>query len=60
MDKQIKKKRFTVKKVAMYAGIGLFVIFIAYQLIFAERRSTLIVDVQKITISDVKRGEFKE
>ena len=60
MDKQIKKKRFTVKKVAMYAGIGLFVIFIVYQLIFAERRSTLIVDVEKITISDVKRGEFKE
>ncbi|CAN5239913.1 efflux RND transporter periplasmic adaptor subunit [soil metagenome] len=60
MDKQIKKKRFTVKKVAMYGGIGLVVFFICYQLIFADRRSTLIVDVEKITISEVKRGEFKE
>jgi len=60
MDKQIAKKRFTVKKVAMYGGIGLFVIFVSYQLIFADRRSTLFVEKDKITISEVKRGEFKE
>lgn len=60
MDKKIKKKRFTVKKVAMYLGIALFVGFVGYQFIFADRRQTLIVDREKITISDVNRGIFQE
>jgi HlyD family secretion protein len=60
MDKQIKKKRFTVKRVATYGGIALFVIFIGYQFIFADRRSKLKIDRDKITISEVKRGVFQE
>jgi HlyD family secretion protein len=60
MDKQIKKKRFTVKKVATYGGIALFVIFIGYQFIFADRRSKLKIEKDKITISEVKRGVFQE
>lgn len=60
MDKQIKKKTFTVKRVATYGGIALFVAFIGYQFIFAERRSTLKVEKSKITISEVKRGVFQE
>src|SRR5688572_24017027 len=60
MDKQIKKKRFTVKKVATYGGIALFVTLIGYQFIFADRRSKLKVDKDKITISEVKRGVFQE
>jgi HlyD family secretion protein len=60
MDKQIKKKRWTVKKVAMYGGIALFVGFVGYQLIFADRRSKLKIEKDKITIAEVKRGEFKE
>ena len=60
MDKQIKKKKWTVKKVATYGGIALFVIFIGYQFIFADRRSKLKIDRDKITISEVKRGVFQE
>ena len=60
MDKQIKKKRFTVKKVATYGGIALFVVFIGYQFIFADRRSKLKIERDKITISEVKRGVFQE
>ena len=60
MDKKIKKKRFTVKKVSMYLGIALFVGFVGYQFIFADRRQSLIVDRDKITISDVNRGIFQE
>ena len=37
MDKQIKKKKWTVKKVATYGGIALFVIFVGYQFIFADQ-----------------------
>ncbi len=60
MDKQLKKKRFTVKKVATYGGIALFVVFIGYQFIFADRRSKLKIEKDKITISEVKRGVFQE
>ena len=60
MDKQLKKKRFTVKKVATWGGSALVIIFIAYQFLFADRRSRFKVDPNKITISEVKRGIFQE
>ena len=60
MDKQIKKKKWTVKRVATYGGIALFVIFIGYQFIFADRCSKLKIERDKITISEVKRGVFQE
>ncbi len=60
MDKKIKKKRFTVKKVSTYFGIVALVVFVAYQFIFADRRSTFKTEKDKVTISDVKMGEFKE
>ncbi len=60
MDKKLTKKRFTVKKVATYVGITAGVVFIGYQFIFADRRSKLKTEKDKITISEVKMGEFKE
>jgi HlyD family secretion protein len=60
MDKKIVKKKWTLKRVATYGGISVFVIFVAYQLIFADRRSRLKVEKDKITISVVKRGIFQE
>lgn len=60
MDKQIKKKRFTVKKVLTWGGGAIVIVLIAYQFIWADRRATLKVEKQKITISEVKRGVFQE
>lgn len=60
MDKKIAKKTWTVKRIATYGGVALLVVFIAYQFIFADRRSKLKVEKAKITISDVKRGVFQE
>lgn len=60
MDRQIKKKKWTVKNISMYGGIALFVGFIAYQFLFADRRSTLKVEKDKITIATVNRGVFQE
>lgn len=60
MDKQIKKKTWTLKRIATYGGIAVFVIFIGYQFIFADRRSKLKIEKDKITISEVKRGVFQE
>ena len=60
MDKKIEKKTWTLKRIGTYGGIALFVGFVGYQFIFADRRSTLKIDKDKITISDVKRGIFQE
>lgn len=60
MDKKIAKKNWTFKRIATYTGIAVFVVFVAYLTIFADRRSKLKVEKDKITISEVKRGEFKE
>ena len=47
MDKKIKKKTWTVKRITTYAGIALFIVFVGYQFIFADRRSKLKVDSEK-------------
>ncbi|MBS1543032.1 MAG: efflux RND transporter periplasmic adaptor subunit [Bacteroidetes bacterium] len=60
MDKKIEKKTWTLKRIATYGGIGLFVIAVSYQLLFADRRSRLKVDKEKLTISTVQRGVFQE
>lgn len=60
MDKQLKKKYWTLKRIATYGGIAALVSFVTYQFIFADRRSTYKTEKDKITISEVKKGEFKE
>jgi HlyD family secretion protein len=60
MDKQLKKKKWTVKRITTYSGGALLIIFIAYQFIFADRRSKLKVEKDKITIATVQRGVFQE
>lgn len=60
MDKVLKKKKWTLKKLGTYGGIAIFVIFVGYQFIFADRRSKLKIEREKITIAEVKRGQFKE
>ncbi|HET7179099.1 MAG TPA: HlyD family efflux transporter periplasmic adaptor subunit [Chryseosolibacter sp.] len=60
MDKQIKKKKWTVKRISTYGGIALFIVFVGYQMIFADRRSKLKIERDKITISNVQRGIFQE
>src|SRR5687768_9602422 len=60
MDKKIQKKKWTVKRIATYGGITLLVLFVGYQVIFADRRNKLKIDKDKITISTVQRGVFQE
>lgn len=60
MDKKIEKKTWTLKRIATI-GIGTsIVLFIAYQFIFSDRRSKLKVEKDKITVSSVSRGVFKD
>lgn len=60
MDRKIKKKKWTLKRIGTYGGIALFVSFVAYQILWADRRSRLRVETDKITISTVQRGVFQE
>jgi HlyD family secretion protein len=60
MDKKIAKKKWTVKKVLTYGGSAALLLFVAYQFIFADRRSKFKTEKDKLTISEVKMGQFKE
>ena len=60
MDKKIKKKTWTLKRISTIGGVTLLVVFVGYQLLFADRRSKLNVEKDKITIAEVKRGVFQE
>jgi len=60
MDRKIKKKTWTVKRIATISFLVIVVSGIMYSFIFADRRSKLNVDLEKITISSVKYGSFQE
>jgi len=60
MDRKIEKKKWTPKKIATIAIPTLFFAIVLYSFIFGDRSSKLNVEVEKITISEVKRGEFQE
>jgi HlyD family secretion protein len=60
MDKKIKKKKWTLKRILMItSGVAFFSFFI-YQLGFGDRRSKLNVDPEKMTFAKVSLGEFTE
>ena len=60
MDKKIKKKIWTLKRLSLIAFGVLFFSFILYNFIWADRRSKLNVNREKITIATVDRGPFQE
>lgn len=58
MDRKIKKKKWTVKRISIIAVAAVFVSFVLYSFLFADNRSRLNVDREKITIADVRFGTF--
>ena len=60
MDRQLKKKKCTTKKILSLSGGGLLLLFILYTLVFAEHRSKLNVEVDRVTITAVYEGDFQE
>lgn len=60
MDRPLKKKQWTVKKIIGFSLILVFVCFIIYTFIFGDSSSKLNVEVDRITISTVSKGEFQE
>lgn len=60
MDRKI-EKRFWSRQRIIWGSLGsLFVIVVAYNLIFGDHSSRLNVETERISISDVTAGEFQE
>lgn len=60
MDRVIEKKKWNTRRILGLAGIGAVVILIISAFYFTSGNSRLNVEVEKITISDVKKGAFQE
>lgn len=60
MDRKIKKKKWTAKRILTFGGGALVVAFVLYQLIWADHRSTYNVDKEKITQASVRNGIFQD
>lgn len=60
MDRQIKKKKWPPKKIAMIAGSVLFVAFVIYIFVFGMSKSSLNVKAERLTVSEVNQGPFQE
>lgn len=58
MDRKIEKKKWTPKKIAIWAVAGVFIIFVGYNLIFADGSRRLNVKKERISISEVTFGDY--
>ncbi|TVQ15491.1 MAG: HlyD family efflux transporter periplasmic adaptor subunit [Bacteroidetes bacterium] len=60
MDKIIKKKKWTPRKIGSIAAMGVLFGFIVYLLFFRDNSSRLYVDKDKISIAVTEQGSFQE
>jgi len=60
MDRQIKKKKWPPKRIAAFAAIGIFIVFVVYVFAFQFNKSSLNVKKERLTISAVSKGPFQE
>ncbi len=60
MDQIIKKKKWPARRIITYVAAGAFILLILNLLIFQSHRSTLNVESDKLTVSNVQRGLFQE
>jgi HlyD family secretion protein len=60
MDRQIQKKFWNTQRIAMIGGGALLAVFLIWQLAFADKRSKLNVEKDKVTVSKVSQGDFDE
>ena len=60
VDRKIEKKKWNQKRILTIAGITGVVLLIAGSLYFTSGKSKLNVDMERITVSEVKKGAFQE
>lgn len=60
MDRKIKKKKFTLKRVVTVVGSASVLFLILYVFVFADNSSKLNVELDKISVAEVFEGPFQE
>ena len=60
MDRKLEKKRWTPRRIVYASGGGFLLLLIVYTFVMTDRSSRLNVDADKLTISSVGRGPFRE
>ena len=60
MDRIVKKKRWSRKRILTIVGIAALVLLIVLSYLYTSGKSKLNVDVERITVSEVKKGPFQE
>jgi len=60
MDKKIKKKKWTLKRIIWFSLIGVFTVLVVYNLFLGDRSSKLNVQKERITIEKVKKDVFQD
>lgn len=60
MDRVIKKKKWNRKRILTISGITALVVLIVLSYLYTSGKSKLNVDLERITISEVKKGPFQE
>jgi len=60
VDRIVKKKRWSRKRILTIGGIAALVLLIVLSYLYTSGKSKLNVDVERITVSEVKKGPFQE
>ncbi|WP_373399380.1 hypothetical protein V8V91_06530 [Algoriphagus halophilus] len=60
MDRKIQKKTWTPRRIAWIVGGAALLIGIIYQIGFADHRSTMNVERDRLSIATVSKGEFTD
>lgn len=60
MDRVIKKKKWSAKRILTISGIVAVIALIGASYYFSSGKSKLNVDTERITISEIKKGNFQE
>src|ERR1043165_2448039 len=60
MDRVIKKKKWPAKRILMIGGIAGIIVLILASVLMTSGKSKLNVEMERITISEIKKGPFQE
>ncbi|WP_017733556.1 efflux RND transporter periplasmic adaptor subunit [Nafulsella turpanensis] len=60
MDRIIRKKTWTPKRLLLTGGAAILLVLAVYQFLFADKRSSLRIEREKVTIASVSKGAFQE
>ena len=60
MDRLIEKKTWNSKRILTITGIAALILLIAFSIYFTAGKSKLDVELDRLTISEIKKGPFQE